>query len=416
MDEKGRANNKKGKAMNQQKQKMRANNKKEKSLNQQKQAEEVSEAIVNKDNKVQNRKDQNGLGKQEWGKRMKDEKILVRSYASRQAQVDDDDGNNNKSRVHPARTEFHMMNLKGNELDRCCFPSPLYCPFFGSMVVSGSCVYIMGGLDPPNDNLIQQPERLYWGGAYLDLDSSLLGGHGWNQVPVPNVDRRVPFCAALKGKMYSFGFNRPTPEVYDPAVGDWTLFSSAPLPCHLARSRVLSPVLPDSANHRILLQLSGGDLVEPSLFAFYPDESSGSHWKCVATGFRQWYHVATVADDVLYIHNRKKYRSLILGAYDLVKGIWLDVEWTSPFEDNVDRRVAHREFYAVFPFGPQTLCMALWTTVDILFPGVSSSDDVRVFFLKVQVERTGSTIRLSPLSSHTFNLPNTISVLDFIPV
>ncbi|VFQ67089.1 unnamed protein product [Cuscuta campestris] len=303
-----------------------------------------------------------------------------------------------------------MMNLKGNELDRCCFPS-LY--FLGSMVVSGSHVYIVGGFDTSVDHLVQKPgEHLYLGGACLDLDSSHLG-LGWSRVPIPNVDRRVPFCAALNGKIYSFGFYRPSPEVYDPAVGDWTFFS-APLPSHLARSQVLC-VLPDSANNRILLQLSGGDLVEPSLYAFYPDGSSGSHWKCVAPSFRQWYHIATVADDVLFIHNRKKYRSLILGAYDLVSSIWLDVEWTSPFEDNVDKLVAHRQFDAVFPFGPRTLCFALWSPEDVLFPEVTS-DKTRVIFLKVQVERTGSTIYLSPLSSHTFDLPNTISVFDFIPV
>ncbi|KAL6571132.1 hypothetical protein OROHE_002775 [Orobanche hederae] len=170
-----------------------------------------------------------------------------------------------------------MMDLKGDEIDRCCFPSLLYCMFPGTLVVLGSCVYIVGGLGPSVDHLLSlpgHPEDMYLGRACLDLGTSHLG-LGWNRVPVPNVDRIIPNCGALNGNIYCFGFSLTCPEVYDPAVGYWTLFC-APLPSHLAHCKIHNYVLPDFANNRILLHLSGGGLVEPALYVFYPDGISSA--------------------------------------------------------------------------------------------------------------------------------------------
>lgn len=361
-------------------------------MNQQKQAKEVSEAIA-----------ENSMLSQ-----ANEKKILVRSYSRK---ADDD------SSIY-RRTDFHVMDLKGDEIDKFCFPSLHCCTWPGSMAVSGSCVYIAGGVFLSDDHLLSlpgHPKDLYMGGACLDFGSSHLG-LGWSRIPLPIVDRRVPHFVALNGKIYSFGTCRTCPEVYDPAVGDWTEFS-APVPNFLARCNVeYKSVVPDSANNRILMHLSSGGLVEPALYAFYPDGIGQiSHWECISPRFQQRYHISTVADNVLYIHDRKKYRSSIFGAYDLVKATWLDVEWTSPFDDNVHESLAGKWFHAAFPLGPHTLCLAHWIQIDALFPG-KISNDTRVSFLKFKVERNGSTIRLVPLSFHAFDLPNTNKVLGFHPV
>lgn len=361
-------------------------------MNQQRQAKEVSEAIA--ENSMLSQADE--------------KKILVRSYAMKA------DHDTSIYRI----TDFHVMDLKGDEIDKFCFPSLHCCTYPGSMAVSGSCVYIVGGVFLSDDHLLSlpgHPKDLYMGGACLDSGSSHLG-LGWGRVPVPIVDRRVPHCVALNGKIYSFGYCRTRPEVYDPAVGNWTLFS-APVPNFLAHCDVdCSPVVPDSANNRILLHLSGGGLAEPALYAFYPDGIGQiSHWKCISPRFQQHYHVATVADDVLYIHDRKKYRSKILGAYDLVKATWLDVKWTSPCGDNVLKSAVGKQFDDVFPLGPHTLCLAYFISIAAVFP-YKASNDTRVSFFKFKVERNGSTIRLVPLSLHAFDLPNTDKVLDFHPL
>ncbi|KAL6581043.1 hypothetical protein OROMI_006966 [Orobanche minor] len=160
-----------------------------------------------------------------------------------------------------------MMDLKGDEIVRSLVLWLFWAPVSTSSVVS---VHPLTTCFPYSDT-----QRIYLGGACLDLGTSHLG-LGWSRVPVPNVDGIIPNCGALNGNIYGFGFSLTCPEVYDPAAGYWTLFY-APLPSHLAHCKIYNYVLPDSANNCIFLHLSGGGLVEPALYAFYSDGISSAY-------------------------------------------------------------------------------------------------------------------------------------------
>ncbi|KAK9671018.1 hypothetical protein RND81_12G001300 [Saponaria officinalis] len=306
--------------------------------------------------------------------------------------------------------EFFLVDLNLGELVPDYAPSMLQFAGPSSVVALDNYLYIYGGRSPESEEpchleLLSHPpkshQKVFLGSSRLRLD---MVKDGWCPVPKPVENSHYPYCISLFNKAYVYGSGERTPEVLDSKVGCWKPF--LPLPSVLVDCVVSFYPLPDPSNNRILFHFSGGSkLTSPSVYAAPTD--GGGTWKLIARDFFDWIKVAAVVDDVIYFNCN--YFDGVLRAFDIESGEWLKVHWASKFEKGVNMNKARMDFDALLPLGDKVLCLAGWSPDD-------DSDGCRISFLKFRVERSGSTVNLIPLSSHSFVLPATRVVQNFIPL
>ncbi|XP_074274701.1 uncharacterized protein LOC141598811 [Silene latifolia] len=326
--------------------------------------------------------------------------------------------------------DFHLVDLQTDEIYLYHPPSLLQYAVPSSMVAVDDFIYVFGGTRPifeseSNELNSLQPlyhKEVFFGGARLHLSFDPSKTEDWYPAPVPTVNCNYPRCISLMDKIYVFGSVKLEPEVLDPAVGHWEqLF----LPSNLVGCTISSYALPDPSNHRIFLELSGGQLPSPTIYAFTPkDGSSGGHWEPIPFDAQDWTlnpivgpdwtDVAAVVDNVIYFHSRKF--PSILRAFDLASGAWLIVRWESRFDDGVDMNQRKIHFDAMFPLGNKMLCLAVWTQI-FDYPHIANTSvKAEIVFRKFRVEQSGATVKLFPLPSRSFILPATSQVVNFLPV
>ncbi|KAK9755499.1 hypothetical protein RND81_01G029700 [Saponaria officinalis] len=319
--------------------------------------------------------------------------------------------------------EFHLVDLKTNEIHLHYAPSLLQYAIPSSMVSVDNFIYVFGGTRPifESESLelkSLQPlyhKEVFFGGARLRLsfDQSKTE-EVWYPFPVPAEyeNRNYPTCTSLVDKIYAFGDVYLAPEVLDPAVGHWKrLF----LPSHLVGCKISAYAIPDPSRRRILVHLSDGQLPSPSIYAFRPeDDSSGGEWELITVDAQDWTHVAAVVDNVIYFHSRKF--PSILRAFDLTSGAWLEVHWETTFDDGLDMNQSRMHFNALLSLGHNILCLAVWTPIYESPRLVDTPSKAKIIFRKFKVEQSGATVNLVPLPSHSFKLPATSSVYGFLPV
>ncbi|KAK9671156.1 hypothetical protein RND81_12G010100 [Saponaria officinalis] len=289
--------------------------------------------------------------------------------------------------------EFFLVDLNLGELVPDYAPSMLQFASPSSVVALDNSLYIYGGRSPEIEEpchleLLSHPpkshQKVFLGSSRLRLD---MVKDGWCPVPKPVENSHDPYCISLFNKAY----------VLDPKVGCWKPL--LPLPSVLVDCVVSFYPLPDPSNNRILFHFSGDSkLTSPSIYAAPTD--GGGTWKLTARDFFDWTKVAAVVDDVLYFN------------CNYFDG-WLKVHWASKFEKGVNMNKARMDFDALLPLGDKVLCLAGWSPDD---DSDGDSDGCKISFLKFRVERSGSTVNLIPLSSHSFVLPTTRVVQNFIPL
>ncbi|XP_021720253.1 uncharacterized protein LOC110687918 [Chenopodium quinoa] len=331
-------------------------------------------------------------------------------------------------RLSVGLTDFHLVDLKQNELrvSRCRFPSLIMVEFTDAMMsLNDKFLYIVGGVTPPTARSpefqqLQLASPLsnrthYFGGSSLDMSNEAAV---WCPAPVfiegPTTSNYVSFL----GKIYNFGSDRLEPEVLDPAaVGHCNKpISPIPIPESLAGCSVSVPAVPDPSNKRILMRLYGGPFSLSSLYAFTPDDGEDGigTWDCLASDFQVWADSSVVVNGVIYLHSRK-FPSLLC-AFHIDKKKWLKVWWDSCFKDkdnnNLDMNGERIYFDAMLHLGNNILCFAGWTPV---YPSPAVCT-LEIVFFKFEVLVTGETVIIKACDSYSYYLPKTKDVLRFLSI
>ncbi|XP_074274704.1 uncharacterized protein LOC141598813 [Silene latifolia] len=319
-----------------------------------------------------------------------------------------------------SRTEFHLVDLKTNEIHLHYAPSLLQYAAPSSMVAVDDFIYVFGGArhisESESEKLkLFQPlyhKKVFFGGSCLQLSFDQSNTEEWYPAPIPAENRIYPSCTTLFDKIYVFGDEYLVPEVLDPAVGQWKhLFP----PSHLVGCKISPYALPDPSNGRVLMRLSDGQLPSPTIYAFIPkDNSSGGEWESISVDAQGWTHVAAVVDNVIYFHSHKF--PSVLRAFDLASGAWLKVYWEKSFDDGLDMNQITMYFDDMFSLGNKILCFAVWTPIYDPSPLPETADPCEIVFRKFRVEQSDATVKLVPLPTLSFKLPATCKVYKFLPV
>lgn len=317
------------------------------------------------------------------------------------------------------RMEFHRVDLKGEEdenieIERDWLPSFWCRCATGSMFNLGPFVYLIGSLLERNDDelipsgpppLIPYPYDR--GGLMINIRR----GGVWRTAPIPINYSFTPVCALCDWgegegdcQIYSFGTVLTSVEVFDPAVAAWKVLP--PPPSDIIGSDVSKPAVADPSRRRFLVHLSSRDR---GLYAFYPEDC---RWESLSLYVDCWGQVvAGVVDDFLFLY-LFEFPNL-LKVFDLATRTWLAVVWDQRPNNRIHFDFARFPFDALFPLGPNTLCLAGFTN------DYSNTANVYIDFLKFTFSRCPTrpaTLILTPLAFSSLQLPNTCHALNFLPI
>ncbi|KAL8123155.1 uncharacterized protein LOC141717440 isoform X2 [Apium graveolens] len=341
------------------------------------------------------------------------------------------------------REHFHVVDLKLNKIYSNCLPSlPLACKQ-GNIVASGQSIFIFGGWTSIDDKSSlfkfakSHPESHFHMGASrfhfdpADLKDGLVVHGRWAPAPPMNTPHGC-ICTCLNGDVYSVGCNFFSPEVLYvdttniEVLGPWKSLVSFPPELH--NCTPCYPVIPDPTNNRILVHFFGGQLPSPSLYAFYPpdrqnqDDETGV-WRCLNSNLLGWEQVvdAALLDGVLFLHGRK-FPNLV-SAYEVDTGKYLEVQWSSgDIEKDISIDNTYLYFDSLFCLDDanKILCLAVYSHIDLRSSvkggDPNSPSKTILFFLKFKVKRCHSSISLTPLDTHSYEIESTTKVLNFLPL
>lgn len=342
------------------------------------------------------------------------------------------------------REDFHLVDLELNKIYQNWLPSlPRACRR-GSIVASGQSIFIFGGLTSIDEksslfkfakshresHFHTGASRFHFDPAHLK-DGLVVPGQ-WAPAPPMNT-RNVYLCTCLNGDVYSFGCSFFFPEVLYvdttniELLGPWKSLVSFPPEL---RNCSAYPVIPDPTNNRILVHFYGGQLPSTSLYAFYPPDRQNQDnetgvWQRLNSNFLGWEHVvdAALLDGVLFLHG-SKFPNLVR-AYEVDTGEYLEVQWSSR---DIEKDISVDDIYFLFDSlfclddTNKVLCLAVYSPVDLRscmkgsIKGGDPNSPSKTFllFFKFKVKRCHSTIILTPIDTHSYEIESTTQVLSFL--